>query len=132
MGKSTCLTFAVLLLLAGRPASAVKSLKLDIPKDQAIVVEVPPNQWAAKETSWTGGIPISVLRADGDFIKSISSALRRECWRANVFPWTRISGSLSKPPSSGVLGAACWLSRSIVSSRMPYRSADFESQPDGS
>ena len=70
MGKSTCLTFAVLLLLAGRPASAVKSLKLDIPKDQAIVVEVPPNQWAAKETSWTGGIPISVLRADGDFIKS--------------------------------------------------------------
>lgn len=70
MSKGTRLLFAALLLVSSRPAFAVKSIKLDIPKDQAIVVEVPPNQWAAKETSWTGGIPISVLRADGDFIKS--------------------------------------------------------------
>lgn len=61
---------AVLVLSSGSLAFAVKSLKLGIAKDQAIVVEVPPSQWAAKETSWTGGIPISVLRADQDFIKS--------------------------------------------------------------
>jgi hypothetical protein len=61
---------ALLLLASCRNAFAVKSLKLDIPKDQAIVVEVPTDQWAAKETSWTGGIPISILRADEDFIKS--------------------------------------------------------------
>jgi hypothetical protein len=48
---------SVLLLLSGKIASAVKNIRLDIPKDQAIVVEVPPNQWAAKETSWTEGIP---------------------------------------------------------------------------
>jgi hypothetical protein len=70
MSKGTRLLFAALLLVSSRPAFAVKSIKLDIPKHQAIVVEVPPNQWAAKETSWTEGIPISVLRADGDFIKS--------------------------------------------------------------
>jgi hypothetical protein len=70
MSKGTRLLSAALLLVSSRPAFAVKSIRLDIPKDQAIVVEVPPNQWAAKETSWTGGIPISVLRADGDFIKS--------------------------------------------------------------
>jgi len=59
-----------LLLSSSRFAFAVKSLKLDIPKDQAIVILVPPDQWAAKETSWTAGIPISVLRADRNFIKS--------------------------------------------------------------
>lgn len=60
----------VLAMSTGSIAFAVKSLKLDIPKDQAIVIEVPQSQWAVKETSWTGGIPISILRADGDFIKS--------------------------------------------------------------
>jgi hypothetical protein len=64
------LFFVVLLLSSCSLAFAVKSLKLDIPKDQAIVIEVPPDQWAAKETSWTEGIPISILRADEDFIKS--------------------------------------------------------------
>jgi hypothetical protein len=68
--RSLRLFSAALVLSSGSLAFAVKSLKLDIPKDQAIVVEVPPSQWAAKETSWTGGIPISVLRADEDFIKS--------------------------------------------------------------
>lgn len=61
---------ALLLLSSCGPAFAVRSLKLGIPKDQPIVIEVPPGQWAAKETSWTEGIPISVLRADEDFIKS--------------------------------------------------------------
>src|SRR5271165_2029856 len=70
VSKWTRLLSAVLVLLSSGPAFAVKSIKLGIPKDQAIVVEVPPNQWAAKETSWTAGIPISVLRADRDFIKS--------------------------------------------------------------
>ena len=68
--KWTRLFFVVLLLSSSSLAFAVKSLKLDIPKDQAIVIEVPPDQWAAKETSWTEGIPISILRADEDFIKS--------------------------------------------------------------
>ncbi len=67
------LLFVVLLSSTCRPTFAVKSLRLDIPKDQAIVIEVPQDQWAAaKETSWTGGIPISVLRADQDFIRSKS------------------------------------------------------------
>jgi hypothetical protein len=70
MIKWTRLLFAVLLLLSSSLAFAVKSIKLDIPKDQPIVVEVPPNQWAAMATSWTGGTPISVLRAEGDFIRS--------------------------------------------------------------
>ncbi|MGD1107985.1 MAG: hypothetical protein ABR865_13155 [Terracidiphilus sp.] len=61
---------ALLVLSNGNLALGVKTLKLDIPKDQAIVVEAPPDQWVVKETSWTEGIPISVLRADGDFIKS--------------------------------------------------------------
>ena len=61
---------ALLLLSSCEPAFAVRSLKLGIPKDQPIVIEVPPSQWAAKETSWTEGIPISVLRADEDFIKN--------------------------------------------------------------
>ncbi len=64
------LLFAALLLSNCRLAFAVKGLKLNIPRDQAIVIEVPPDQWVAKETSWAGGIPISVLRADEDFIKS--------------------------------------------------------------
>jgi hypothetical protein len=64
------LLFAASLLSSCNLAFAVKSLRLDIPKDQAIVIEVPPDQWVEKETSWTGGIPISVLRADEDFIKS--------------------------------------------------------------
>jgi hypothetical protein len=68
--KSTRLFLVVLLLSSCSLAFAVKSLKLDISKDQAIVIEVPPDQWAAKETSWTEGIPISILRADEDFIKS--------------------------------------------------------------
>ncbi len=68
--KSIRLISAMLVLSSGSLALAVKSLKLDIPKDQAIVVEVPQSQWAVKETSWTGGIPISILRADEDFIKS--------------------------------------------------------------
>lgn len=63
-----CRLFAVLLLSSSEFAYAVKNLKLTIPKDQAIVVEVPPAQWATKETSWNGFIPISVLRADKDFI----------------------------------------------------------------
>jgi hypothetical protein len=66
----SCLLFAVSFLLNCNFAFAVKSLKLNIPKDQAIVIEVPPDQWAAKETSWSEGIPISILRADEDFIKS--------------------------------------------------------------
>jgi hypothetical protein len=66
----TRLVLAVLLWLSCQTAFAVKSLKLNIPKDQSIVIEVPPGQWAAKETSWTEGIPISILRADEDFIKS--------------------------------------------------------------
>lgn len=60
---------AALLLPSSEVAYAVKNLKLNIPKDQAIVVEVPPAQWATKETSWNGLVPILVLRADGDFIK---------------------------------------------------------------
>lgn len=64
------LSFAALLLSSCRLAFAVKGLKIGISKDQAIVVEVPPDQWAAKETSWTGRVPISILRADEDFIKS--------------------------------------------------------------
>lgn len=61
---------SILLLAATcNTAFAVKSLKLTIAKDQAIVIEVPPDQWAVKETSWTEGIPISVLRADAEFIK---------------------------------------------------------------
>jgi hypothetical protein len=68
--KGIRLLFVVLLLSGSSSAFAVKSLKLNITKDQAIVIEVPPDQWAVKETSWTEGIPISVLRADGDFIKS--------------------------------------------------------------
>jgi hypothetical protein len=70
LSEWTRLPFAVLVLLSSSPAFAVKSIKLDIPKDQPIVVEVPPNQWAVKETSWGGAVPISVLRAEGDFIKS--------------------------------------------------------------
>lgn len=65
----TCPIFALVLLSSCVPAFAVKSLKLGIPKDQSIVIEVPPDQWIAKETSWTAGIPISILRADEDFIK---------------------------------------------------------------
>lgn len=62
---------SILLLAAScSTAFAVKSLRLTIAKDQAIVIEVPPDQWAVKETSWTEGIPISVLRVDEDFIKS--------------------------------------------------------------
>ncbi len=64
----SCVLFVLLLFSSGRSAFAVKSLKLSIPKDQPIVIEVPQSQWAVKETSWTGGIPISVLRADGDFL----------------------------------------------------------------
>jgi hypothetical protein len=60
----------MLVLSSGSHAFAVKSLKLDIPKQQAIVIEVPQSQWAAKDTSWTEGISISILRADQDFIKS--------------------------------------------------------------
>ena len=70
MWKYVRALIAALLLISSRPAFAVKSIKLDIPKDQAIVVEVPPNQWETKETSWATGIPISILRADGDFIRS--------------------------------------------------------------
>lgn len=66
----SCLFFAMLLFSGCRSAFAVKSLKLSISKDQPLVIEVPQSQWAVKETSWTGGIPISVLRVDGDFIKS--------------------------------------------------------------
>jgi len=68
MSKCPYLLFAA-LLLPSSSAFAVKSIKLTIPKEQPIVVLVPLNQWAAKETSATG-IPISVLRAEGDFIKS--------------------------------------------------------------
>src|SRR5579864_6906214 len=64
------LLFMALILSSCNTAFAVKNLKLSITKDQPIVVEVPPDQWAAKETSWTGGIPISVLQADEDFIKN--------------------------------------------------------------
>jgi len=70
MSNSIGLSIAAALpLLSSVPAFAVKSLQLDISKNQAIVVEVPPNQWATKETSWTGGLPISILRADAEFIK---------------------------------------------------------------
>src|SRR6202021_747136 len=68
--KSTRLFSVVVLLSSCDFAFAVKSLKLDIPKDQPIVIEVPPDQWATKETSWTEGIPISFFRADEDFVKS--------------------------------------------------------------
>lgn len=68
--KWSCLLLVVVLLPTCRLAFAVKRLKLDIAKDQAIVIEVPPDQWAAKETSWSAGIPISILRVDSDFIKS--------------------------------------------------------------
>jgi hypothetical protein len=68
--RSVRLFSAALVLSSGSLAFAVKSLKLDIPKGQAIVVEVPPSQWASKEISLAGDIPISVLRADQDFIMS--------------------------------------------------------------
>jgi hypothetical protein len=68
--RSIRLLSTVLVLSNGCLVYAVKSLKIDIPKNQAIVIEVPPDQWVAKETSWTGGIQISILRADEDFIKS--------------------------------------------------------------
>jgi hypothetical protein len=68
MSNSIGLSVAAVVLLSNLPAFAVKSLQLDILKTQAIVVEVPPNQWAMKETSWTGGIPIAVLRVDAEFI----------------------------------------------------------------
>lgn len=67
---SICKLSVVLVMSSGSVAFAVKSLKLDIPKDQAIVVVVPQSQWAVKETSWSSGVPISILRADEDFIKS--------------------------------------------------------------
>ena len=51
--KRARLFFVVLLLSSCDLAFAVKSVKLDIPKDQAIAIEVPPDQWATKETSWT-------------------------------------------------------------------------------
>lgn len=66
----TCLLLALMLWSSCRTAVAVRSLKLSISKDQPIVIEVPPGQWVAKETSWTEGIPISILRADADFIKN--------------------------------------------------------------
>jgi len=69
LNRLTCPIFALVLLWSCVPAFAVKSLKLSIPKDQSIVIEVPPDQWIAKETSWTAGIPISILRADEEFIK---------------------------------------------------------------
>jgi hypothetical protein len=68
-GRRPFLLCVVLLLSSCELAHAVKSLRLNIPKDQAIVVEVPPALWATKETSWNGFVPISVLRADEDFIK---------------------------------------------------------------
>jgi hypothetical protein len=64
------LLLTVMLLSSSRLAFAVKSLKLGIPKDQQIVILVPQDKWIAKETSWTEGIPISVLRADPEFINS--------------------------------------------------------------
>lgn len=66
--KVARLTTLILLLSACNCAFAVKSLKLNIPKDQAIVVQVPPDQWVQKETSWIGGVPISILRADRNFV----------------------------------------------------------------
>ena len=66
------LSFVCLLIVGTRPSFAVKSLKLGIPKDQSIVLEVPSDQWVTKETSWTEGLPIAVLRVDGDFVKSRS------------------------------------------------------------
>jgi hypothetical protein len=63
--------FAALLLSSCHIAFAVRHLKLEIPKRQAIVIEVPPDQWATKETAWSSGIPIYVLRVDEDFIRSI-------------------------------------------------------------
>ena len=66
----TSYVLAVVFLLICQHAFAVRGLKLDIPKNQSIIVEVPPSQWAQKETSWNEGIPISVLRADQDFVKS--------------------------------------------------------------
>ncbi len=68
VGRWDRLLLVVLLLSNCDLAFAVKSLKLNIPRDQAIVIKVPPDQWVAKETSWTEGIPISILRADEDFI----------------------------------------------------------------
>lgn len=61
---------AFLVLCSCLPAFAVKKLKLSIPKDQPVVIEVPPDQWVEKETSYAGKIPISVIRADQDFIKN--------------------------------------------------------------
>lgn len=65
----TTLLLTVLLLSSSKLASAVKNLKLGIPKNQDIVILVPQSQWIPKETS-AGGIPIYVLRADQEFIKS--------------------------------------------------------------
>jgi hypothetical protein len=59
----------LVLLLNCTLAFAVRSLKIDIPKNQAIIVKVPPGRWVQKETSWNEGIPISVLRLDQDFLK---------------------------------------------------------------
>jgi hypothetical protein len=64
------LFLVVILALCCQSAYAVKSIKLDIPKDQPMVIEVPSDQWSTKETSWTGLVPISVLHVDEDFIKS--------------------------------------------------------------
>ena len=64
VGRWDRLLLTVLLLSNCDVAFAVKSLKLNIPRDQAIVIKIPPDQWVAKETSWTEGIPISILRAE--------------------------------------------------------------------
>jgi hypothetical protein len=69
VNRHTRVFLLVLLLSSCELAFGLRNLKLDIPKDQAIVIEVPPSQWAQKETSWTEGIPISVLRADQKFLK---------------------------------------------------------------
>jgi hypothetical protein len=65
----TRLTFVVLILSSYQEALALRSLKLDITKNQSIVVEVPPGQWEKKDISWTGSIPIYVLRVGANFIQ---------------------------------------------------------------
>jgi hypothetical protein len=54
----------ILALASSLPAFATKSLKIDIPKTQPLIVEIPPAHWAQKETAYGSGIPISVVHVD--------------------------------------------------------------------